>query len=87
MFRPTVARALLPDLTLHDLRHRFASALIPRGQSMKYVQTVRPTQRLRRRGTSTATLFDTGGHGGGRRLETWLAHEDDPLHSVHRASA
>jgi integrase len=77
VFRPTAARALLPDLKLHDLRHTFASALIEEGQSIKYVQTVM--------GHSSATttldvyghLFETGGQDAARRLEACLLARTD----------
>lgn len=78
VFRPTAQRALMPDLTLHDLRHTFASALIHQGASIKYVQTVMGHASAQTTLDVYGHLFELGGQDTARRLEGWLAPADKP---------
>lgn len=73
VFKPSVHGAMLPDLVLHDLRHTYASALIHRGQSVKYVQTVMGHASAQTTLDVYGHLFDTGGQDAARSLEAWLA--------------
>lgn len=73
VFKPTTRRAMLPDLTLHDLRHTYASALIHQGQSVKYVQTMMGHASAQTTLDVYGHLFETGGQDAARRLEGWLA--------------
>lgn len=77
VFRPTARRAMLPSLTLHDLRHTFASALIHQGQSVKYVQTVMGHASAQTTLDVYGHLFDTGGQDAALRMESWLRTESD----------
>lgn len=70
---PTRTRATLPDLTLHDLRHTFASALIHNGLSIKYVQTVMGHASAQTTLDVYGHLFETGGQDAARKLELWLS--------------
>lgn len=72
VFKPTTRRAMLPNLTLHDLRHTFASALIHQGQSVKYVQTVMGHASAETTLDVYGHLFETGGQDAARKLEAWL---------------
>jgi integrase len=78
VFRPTVTRALLPNLTLHDLRHTFASALIHQGQSVKYVQTVMGHASAQTTLDVYGHLFDTSGRNAARHMEAWLNMAECP---------
>lgn len=82
VFRPTTRKAVLPTLTLHDLRHTFASALIHQGQSVKYVQTVMGHASAQTTLDVYGHLLDTGGQDAARRLESWLADCDTPARSA-----
>lgn len=73
VMKPTAHRAMLPTLTLHDLRHTYASALIHQGQSVKYVQTVMGHASAQTTLDVYGHLFDTGGQDAARRLEAWLS--------------
>ncbi|MDZ4177872.1 MAG: tyrosine-type recombinase/integrase [Coriobacteriia bacterium] len=73
VFRPATRRAMLPDLTLHDLRHTYASALIHQGQSVKYVQTVMGHASAQTTLDVYGHLFEIGGQDAARQLEGWLA--------------
>lgn len=55
VFQPTLKRAGLPKIRLHDLRHTCASLLINQGESPKYVQR-------QMRHTSIQITFDRYGH-------------------------
>lgn len=76
VFRPATRRAMLPDLTLHDLRHTYASALIHQGQSVKYVQTVMGHASAQTTLDVYGHLFETGGRDAALRLEDWLTEAD-----------
>jgi len=54
-WRPTAARAGLPGVRFHDLRHHFASALIASGCSIKAVQAAMGHE-------SAQITLDTYGH-------------------------
>lgn len=73
VFKPTTHRAMLPDLTLHDLRHTYASALIHQCQSVKYVQTVMGHASAQTTLDVYGHLFESGGQDAARQLEDWLA--------------
>lgn len=73
VFKPTTRRAMLPNLTLHDLRHTFASALIHQGQSVKYVQTVMGHASAETTLDVYGHLFEMGGQDAACKLESWLA--------------
>ncbi len=73
VMKKTREKAGLPDLTLHDLRHTFASALIDQGQTVKYVQTVMGHASAQTTLDVYGHLFDTSGHGAARGLERWLS--------------
>lgn len=78
VFRPATTRAVLPDLTLHDLRHTYASALIHQGQSVKYVQTVMGHASAQTTLDVYGHLFETGGRDAAASLERWLSPTDTP---------
>jgi len=82
VFRPTAKRALVPDLTLHDLRHTFASALISQGESIKYVQTVMGHASAQTTLDVYGHLFDQGGRKAARQLETTMLRRDTMLRSA-----
>lgn len=73
VMKPTTRRAMLPTLTLHDLRHTYASALIHQGQSVKYVQTVMGHASAQTTLDVYGHLFDNGGQDAARRMESWLS--------------
>jgi integrase len=84
VWRPTTRRAMLPDLTLHDLRHTYASALIHQGQSVKYVQTMMGHASAQTTLDVYGHLFELGGQDAARLLEAWLHSAD---HATVRAHA
>lgn len=81
-FKPTARRALLPNLTLHDLRHTYASALIQQGQSVKYVQTVMGHASAQTTLDVYGHLFETGGQSAALKMEHWLESGDRPRTAV-----
>ena len=76
VFKPTTRRALLPNLTLHDLRHTYASALIHQRQSVKYVQTVMGHASAETTLNVYGHLFEVGGQDAARQLEAWFVKGD-----------
>lgn len=63
-------RAGQPDLTLHDLRHTFASHLIQLGESVKYVQTVMGHASAQQTLDVYGHLFEDGGQDAALKLES-----------------
>lgn len=81
VLKPAARRALMPDVTLHDLRHTYASALIHQGASIKYVQTAMGHASAQLTLDVYGHLLQTGGQDAARRLEFWLMQPDDAAHT------
>lgn len=85
---PTVERAgVRKNLTLHDLRRTFASALARQGRSAGYLQDVMGHQQISTTMTYYVGLYDEERSVAVSELEDWLSKEDDDDHGSALMSA